>query len=256
MVSMSKAKMELRPLPKRFYAAVGVQQNEDGFCITLDGKNVLTPARKMLQVAAQPLVQQIAAEWDAQVEVIDTDSMPLTRLAHIALDRVAHDRAALLADIAGYGETDLLCYRAPVDVDREIADPAAANLRKKQGTIFDPILAWSAQQFGIVFDVTEGIMPVAQPDASLAALNALYAQSTDWELAALAMLVPIFGSALLALAVWKEFLGIDAALLASHLDEDCQGEHWGADAEVAAKWASKCRDARAAAFFLTYNSMK
>jgi len=250
MVSMSKAKHEPKALPKRFYTQVAVVPAEGAHAITLDGKTIKTPARNLLQVKAQHIAAAIATEWDAQKDVIDPDTMPLTRLAHIALDRVEQDRDALLADIAQYVETDLLCYRAPV----EQGNPLAADnkvLRKRQDATFDPILAWIENEFGARFEVTEGLIAVRQPEESQRIIAAEFAKASHDELAALAMMVPMLGSALLALAVWNEKLDHDAALKAARLDEEAQAERWGEDPLARAAWAAKARDIRAAVFYLT-----
>lgn len=281
MVGMSKTKPEPKALPKRFYAAASVQQTDDGFLTVLDGKPIKTPQQKLLQCASQRLALAIAAEWEAQHTYINTDTMPLTRLLTIALDRVAMDRAALLADIGQYCETDLLFYRAPSEAvipvcasipgsfgnmqwsalmeiparaslgrDDGLAT-AASLLRELQHKHFTPILDWCSKTYGMTFTLTEGVMPVSQPADTLAQLKAIFAAALDHELAALAMMVPILGSALLTLAVWKSEIGIEDALTAARLDETVQAKYWGEDAEVTAKWADKCRDARACAFFLT-----
>ena len=72
-------------------------------------------------------------------------------------------------------------------------------------------------------------------------------------LIALAMMVPLVGSALLTLAVWKCFLGVEDALVAARLDENAQAERWGEDLEVTRAWEVKANDIRACAFFLTHN---
>ncbi len=248
-MEMSQAKPEPKPLPKRFYAAVDVQQTAERFCITLDGKPIKTLRQKLLQCVSQKLAQQIAAEWEAQREVIDPDTMPLTRLLNITLDRVSDDRAQLLSDIAQYCETDLLFYREPLSNESDAAR-ALALLQHKH---FTPILDWCSKTYGVRFALTEGVMPVAQPPATLETLNQLFAEASDHELAALAMMVPLLGSALLTLAVWKRAITVEEALIAARLDESVQANYWGEDAEVAAKWADKCRDIRASAFFLTCN---
>lgn len=246
MASMSKAKPENKPLPKRFYTDAACAPVDGGYAITLDGKNVRTPQGKMLQCAAQQLAQQIAGEWAAQATHIDTVAMPLTRLLNIALDCVPRDRAALLAEMAGYATTDLLCYRAPV------ADASGGGdaLPALQAQHFDPVLAWAAAQYGLHFVLTEGLMPVPQPRASLEKIAAHYAAANDHELAALALMVPILGSALLALALWKGQLTAEEALAAARLDETVHAQKWGEDAQTAAQWAAKARDVRAAAIFL------
>ena len=67
MITMSKAKHALKPLPKRFYKSVAWDPVDAGFCITLDGKNIRTPQKKLLHCASQQLAEEIAAEWQAQV---------------------------------------------------------------------------------------------------------------------------------------------------------------------------------------------
>lgn len=247
MVGMSKAKMEAKPLPKRFYTAAKSVPYEGDFCIALDGKNVKTPMGKLLRCASQQLAQQIVGEWEAQEAVINADAMPLTRLLTIALDRVPLDRAALLVELANYCETDLLFYREPLTTDNE----AARELRLLQQKHFTPILDWCSNFIGAAFLVTDGVMPVAQPPQALHALAEVFATADDAALAALAMMTPLLGSALLALAIWKAAIEVEQALVAARLDEAVQAKFWGEDGEVAAKWESKCRDIRASAFFLT-----
>lgn len=238
MVGMSKAKAENRALPKRFYREVTVADGE----VLLDGKRLRTAAKQPM-VLRSALAEAVAAEWRAQETHIDPDAMPLTRLVNITLDRVPHDRAALLLNAAAYGESDLLCYR-----------DAAPELAARQAKHFNPVLDWAAQQ-GVKLNVTEGVMPVTQPTESLHRLHQHLAVASDSELAALAMMVPLLGSALLAWAVWQGALTIEDALNAARLDEEFQAEKWGRDAEAEAAWAPKARDLRAAAFFLTHNGL-
>ncbi|MFM9890088.1 MAG: ATP12 family protein [Rickettsiales bacterium] len=280
---MSKAKPEKKSLPKRFYAAAKMQQNADGFCITLDGKLLRTQGRNMLQLHHAEIAAAIAAEWEAQGPHIDPDTMPLTRLINLALDRAAIDRDAWLEEITRYGETDLLCYRAPhtpnspLKGERDVRvhsrggdfphavpptesqvrfdSPSGGELRAKQDASFTPILEWAAGQ-GVRLHVTEGVMPVAQSAESLHTLRMLFAAATDGELAALAMLTPLLGSALLTLALWKCKITVGDALIACRLDEDFQAAQWGEDEEAAKAWAAKRRDTQAAAFFLDTQTLK
>ncbi|MEJ0009292.1 MAG: ATP12 family protein [Alphaproteobacteria bacterium] len=73
-----------------------------------------------------------------------------SQLALLA-QRAASDRAAMLAEVLGYAETDLLCYRAEV--------PA---LHERQKTVFDPILNALHDAFGIECRVTRHVVPVEQ----------------------------------------------------------------------------------------------
>lgn len=240
MVEMSKAKMENRVLPKRFYAEAMSAPADGGWAILLDGKRVKTTAKKPLVLESKKLADAVAAEWRAQQTYIDPEAMPLTRLANIMIDRVAIDRDLLLEDMLRFAETDLVCYRAE----------AGTDLNHMQAAHFEPVLAWAEQEFNIVLHTTEGILPIDQPGRSIAEIDMLFSESSDGELSALAMLVPLLGSAVLALALWKGRLNADQAIAASRLDEVEQIRQWGEDAQARALWEMKEKDIRAAAFFL------
>ena len=97
---------------KRFYENVTVVPVAGGLTVELDGRSVRTPRKAAFAVAAEALAEAIADEWRRQGEDIDPESMPLLRLANTALDLVAGQRGAVVDNLASYGGTDLLCYRA------------------------------------------------------------------------------------------------------------------------------------------------
>ena len=101
------------PLRQRFYKAISVTEQPDGFAVLLDGRPVRTPARRPLAAPARILAQALADEWAAQRNVIDPATMPLTRLANSIIDGVAHAPGAVQAAVAKYLGSDLVCYRAP-----------------------------------------------------------------------------------------------------------------------------------------------
>src|ERR1700761_5376446 len=88
-----------RPQRKRFYAQAGATETPKGFGITLDGKPVRTPSRRLLAAPTREIAEAIAAEWDTQKEVIDPTTMPLTRLANSVIDAVASRVGAVADDI-------------------------------------------------------------------------------------------------------------------------------------------------------------
>ena len=100
------------PVRRRTYGAVEVDQASGGHRVTADGKPLRTPAGRMLVAPTAALARAIADEWQAQREVIDPETMPLTRLANAIIDGVADRRAATAAEIERYLASDLLFYRA------------------------------------------------------------------------------------------------------------------------------------------------
>src|ERR1700709_780108 len=85
------------PRRKRFYAQAGVAETPEGFGITLDGKPVRTPSRRLLVAPRREIAEAIVAEWDAQKEIMDPTTMPLTRLANSVIDAIASRVEAVAA---------------------------------------------------------------------------------------------------------------------------------------------------------------
>ncbi|MCB6180035.1 ATPase [Rhodobacter sp. Har01] len=208
---------------KRFWTKATANPAPGGFAIALDGRPVKTPAKAPLVVPTAGLAQAIAAEWNAQTGAVRPETMPFTRTANSAIDKLAKQHPEVVALLADYGGSDLLCYRA--------GHPAA--LAARQATVWDPILAWAADSLGAPLAVTEGVVPVAQPAASLQALKARIDALDPFRLAAFHDLVAIPGSLVLALAVTHGRIAPQAAWDASRIDEDWQIADWGADEEAA-----------------------
>ena len=102
------------------------------------------------------------------------------------------------------------------------------------------------------FNVTTGVMHVAQPPEAWAAIGAaLDAYDDPVAVAALSVMTTLTGSALLALAVARGFLSPEAAWQAAHVNEDFQAERWGADAEAMARREARWREFEAAASIFT-----
>lgn len=225
---------------KRFWKDVTVVPVATGFGIELDGRPVRTPARVPCAVPAPALAEAIAEEWRAQGDRVAPLTMPLTRAANAAIDRVMPALAEVQAMVAAYGGTDLLCYRAPA--------PEALALR--QAAAWDPPLAWAAQRFGARLIPAAGVMFQAQDATALARLEAEVAALDAWRLTALHELVSLSNSLILGLAVLHRHLAPGQAWAASRVDETWNIEHWGEDAEAAAQAARKEADFHAAARLL------
>lgn len=225
---------------KRFWKSAAVVDADGGFAIELDGKPVKTPARADLAVPARALADAIAAEWDDCGEDVDPRAMPLTGLANAAIDRIAPDHTSYAAGIAGYGESDLTCYRAE----------GPEMLVRRQADSWDALLAWARRRYDIDFACQTGVMHVSQPEETVRKLGHAVAMLDAFQLAGLSPLVTIGGSLIAALAVLEEVMPVEAAWEAVSLDDRWQLEEWGADAEAQAVLDARRLDFLAAARFL------
>jgi chaperone required for assembly of F1-ATPase len=226
--------------PKRSYAASGFAPVAAGFAIELDGKPVRTPAKAPLAVPNTALASAIAAEWQAQRERVDPLTMPLTRLASIAIDLVAPRRSAAVAAIVKYAETDLVCYRAA----------APPELVRRQHAAWQPLVEWMVERHGARLAVTAGVLPCDQPAAALAAIHDAVESYDDWALAALNLAAAACGSVVVALALAAGRLDSAHAFAAAQLEESFEIEQWGEDAEQTQRRALLADDIAAAGHFL------
>jgi chaperone required for assembly of F1-ATPase len=219
---------------KRFWDSARAEPVGDRWQIALDGKPMRLPGGAPLLVGTPGLAEAIAAEWQAaggkkggEMSFADT---PLTRLAGTAQERVAPQAAAVVAELAKYAESDLLCYRAE--------EPDA--LVARQAAQWQPWLDWAARRHGARLEVTAGVMHRKQPGEAVAALAAAVGRLEVPVLAALGLIVPATGSLVLGLAMAEGALEAAEAAAVSQLDELFQAELWGVE------WESQERRERVA----------
>ena len=204
---------------KRFYKAAAVTGEAAPYGVALDVRPLRTPSRAPLALPVRALAAAVAAEWNAQGDVILPRSMPLTGLANAAIDRVAPDTIAFADGLAVFAENELLAYRA------DHPPPLVAH----QAAGWDPWLAWARARSELDFTLVTGIIHRPQPLATLARIAAAYRAFDAFRLAALNPIVTICGSAVIGLAVADGAMDAAAAWDIGHLDELWQAEQWGKD---------------------------
>lgn len=227
------------PLPKRFYERASVAPTSAGpklYVVQLDGRPVRTPKKRTLALPTLELAKLVAGEWASQGERIDPASMPITRLANTAIDAVAEQMEAVAADIVAHSGSDLLCYRAE----------GPEGLQRRQAASWEPIVAWAEATLGCRFERGEGIVPIVQPEETLARVAEAVKGLNEYQLAALHVMTTLTGSALLALAHAHGRLTAEQAWAGAHIDEDWQIEHWGRDEEADARRAFRWLEMQAA----------
>ncbi len=204
---------------KRFWTEVTVVAEGAGFAVALDGRKIKTPAKTPLIVPTLTMAQAIAAEWEAQGETVDPLTMPFTRSANAAIDKVAHQFAEVAEMLADYGDSDLLCYRAD----------SPAELVALQSEKWDVILDWAAETLNARLEPRKGVMHQGQNAEALESLRALTLKFSPFELAAFHDLVGLSGSLILGFAATHHLRPVEELWEISRLDEHWQEEQWGVD---------------------------
>lgn len=229
---------------QRFWESAEIEPIAEGWRVMLDGRPVHIPSGSELQLPGRALAAAVAAEWQAAGGAkggrTSFADLPLTRIAGTGQVRIAPDPEPMVLELARFGETDLLCYRAA-------HPPALAALQARQ---WQPWIDWVAARHGARLNVTQGVMHVAQPPEALAALAAALAGLGPLALAALGVAVPALGSLVLGMALAEGALTAAQAHALATLDETFQEEFWGTDAEALARRRRIGEEVMVAARFL------
>lgn len=226
---------------KRFYKNVDVVELASGkWQVRLDGRPAKTPAGGPLDLPTQALAQAIAAEWDAQAGEVRPETMPLTRLANTANDRVAAQRQTAIAELMRFVANDLLCFRAP--------EPE--RLVNLEDAAWDPLLEWFAGQYGVGLKTRAGIAPVQQDPDDLGTLESFVLRFDDFALTGIVASAQLLGSAVLALGLFERRIDADQAIAAADVDTAYQQQVWGEDPELTARNHKRLNELSVIAQFL------
>ncbi|MDM8164727.1 ATP12 family protein [Roseovarius sp.] len=224
---------------KRFWKEAQVVEAGEGFAVELDGRPVRTPLKSAMTLPSRAMAEAVAEEWDAQEGEIRPLSMPVTRAANAAIDKVTVQREEVAEMLAAYGDSDLLCYRA--DSPQELV--------ARQAEAWDPLLDWADATFGARLIPVQGVMHAPQNPKALDKLAQPVHAMEPFRLTAFHDLVGISGSLVIGLAAIGEVRDIGELWRLSRIDEAWQEEQWGIDEEARAQAAVKESDFYAAKQF-------
>ena len=208
---------------KRFWTEAVAEPCDSGFTVRLDARFVKTPLKAPLVVPTLAMAQAIATEWDAQTGLVKPETMPVTRTANSAIDKIVPQFSEVADLLAAYGASDLICYRA--------TEPQALIARQAQA--WDPMIVWAADTLQAPLIATAGVIHIAQDPATLQQLTAQVFALDPFRLAGIHDLIAMSGSLVLALAVTHRRVTATEAWALSRVDENWQQELWGIDDEAA-----------------------
>ncbi len=208
--------------PRRHWSRAGIVEAEGGFAVSLDGRTAATPSGNALELPTQRTAELVCAEWNGQQGEIDPSSMPHTRLANTAIDRIGANRDGTIGALVGFAECDLLCHRAV----------RPEQLVDRQRNAWDPVIEWADRSLGAPLEVGSGVMPIRQRGGSLVRLRNLTAELDSFALAGLSEMAALTSSLLIGHAVIRGRLAPEIAWNISRIDEHHQSECWGVDREA------------------------
>lgn len=209
---------------KRFWKAAAVVEVDAGYTVELDGRGVKTPAKQPMRVPTHAMAAAIAQEWDAQIDIINPNTMPVTKTANAAIDKVTVQHAEVADMLAAYGDSDLLCYRA--DTPEELVE--------RQNQQWNPMLDWAEDALGARLYPRTGVIHAPQDPAAVARLRHRTHALDAYELAAFHDLVSLSGSLVLGFAAAMNARPAEELWTISRLDELWQEEQWGEDEDATA----------------------
>jgi chaperone required for assembly of F1-ATPase len=232
-------------IPKRrFWKEAEARAVDGGHSIFLDGRPVKTPAKAALIVPTATLAEAVATEWAAQDDKIDPNTMPMTRRANAAIDKVTLQHREVADMLAAYGETDLVSHRAD----------APEGLVARQAAAWDPALDWLEGRHGVRLAVVAGVIHAGQDAGHLARLQGWVRGLAPFPLTAFHDLVAMSGSLVLAMALVDGWAAPEDVWTLSRIDEDWQAELWGIDEDAARIAAYKRREFLDAARFFALSA--
>lgn len=222
---------------KRFYKDVTINNAGAGWEILLDGRAVRTPSKSTLIAPAQNFAEAVAAEWRAQQDLIDPETMPLTQILTTTIDHTIAARDDITANILAYLNTDLVFYRT-------VEPPVLAA---RQAAAWDPWVEWLSTRCGAALATTTALAALVQPQAAHDYARGRVAAMDIWRFNITQMTTAISGSLILAIAFADGDLDADGVFNASQVEEQYRSELYnealhGLDPQLERKQAGIRRD--------------
>lgn len=203
---------------KRFYRKTNIVSSDGKYEVTLDQRKLKTPRGRIFQVNSKPLALAVAAEWDAQKETIERESMHLTALCNTIQDNPHNNtKIDIVNHVVNCLQMDTILYQS-----RE--NEELFKLQKEQ---WDPIIQWFCDRFAVDMMKTESIQ---EPVISLETKTTLARHLMSYNHSATQGFmygVDAIKSVILTLAAAERSISIVDAVRLSRLEEDYQTSHWG-----------------------------
>jgi len=203
----------------RFYRNVDVASpSATAHGVTLDGRALKTPAGAPLLVPTRLLASAIALEWDAQIGVLETSTMPVTMMAASVLDLEQHRMHSTVTELLRYLVTDVICFPRH-------SDP---KLFAKQDVLWQPFVTHVVKRYGAL-SIGDGdaLTAPVHPRETVKAVRHRLEHMNAWHLHATHELAKGAKSLVIPLCVADRVATAAQAIEAARAEEEAQIEEWG-----------------------------
>ena len=191
----------------------------------MDGKAMKTPSKRPFAMPTKAMALVVALEWDAQIRVIETSTMPVTMLAATALDVTPLRRDATVTELLRYLVTDLVCFPLAED---DAVDEEDLSLAEKQAQLWQQPIAHFTGTYGpISIASARDLTPPKHSEKAMSMARKRLEGMSDWELTSALSLAQGCKSLIVPLGVLDGAVPVDKALAAARAEEDHQIQHWG-----------------------------
>ncbi|BFZ02885.1 hypothetical protein BsWGS_05924 [Bradybaena similaris] len=226
---------------KKFYKKATIATSDGWYEINLDKRKLRTPHGNIFKVPSEPLALAVATEWNAQDKIVNRHAMHFTSLSNTAQENPLHKtRKELTETIIHFLETDTICYRPTEPLE----------LTKLECELWDPILEWAAQRYGLEITPTVSMAPPQVSEESKDIIRRHLLSYSDWALFGYHYAVDTVKSLLIIMALVDKHITVETAVDLARLEQQFQANRWGNvewyhDIE---KYELRCRLSAAALF--------
>ncbi|RKP22800.1 hypothetical protein SYNPS1DRAFT_33539 [Syncephalis pseudoplumigaleata] len=206
---------------KRFWKKADIKTDADAIQVMLDGRSLKTidghPCR--LSPDDRCIAVAVAGEWESATEQVKPHGLAVTSIVARAIDTFgdAEARAKAIDKLMAFLHRDTLCY--------EHDHPS--SLVELQSMHWRPLVEWARQRYQVELTVTNSIMGIQQPQATVDALRAVVATYSPLQLAAFEQAVLASKSFIIALALTERQINVQQAVEAAQAEVLAQIKQWG-----------------------------
>jgi len=213
---------------QKFYEKVSFKQeinkeNQAIYCFYLDDKIIKTPMRHILSTISEEKAKKIVLEWQDQQDIIDPQTMPMTKFLNNVHDKIIPDRQNIIHHLANYMHNDTICF---------LTDHIQSDLYKQQVEHWIPIIQFFEKKLNTPINYGNSLVIPNQSNIYTEYFKALLYALDPEDFAGLYAVISSLGSHMLAFYAYWGHLSYEKVFALANLEQDYNIKQWGLDTET------------------------